>query len=299
MNKYERNALALNRLNLGDFKDAQVLFSENVQKFPDCLTFNNLGYYYYQFGIYQKNGNLHSAKKLGLHYLLKAAAQKENPITLNAIAEVYFTLQDHKTALRYYVLSLQKQDDIFIKYNIGVCQYCIKDYNAAIITFRALINNAEAIISNGGTHPQLACAFCYAAASNADDGKAALAEYCITENTSTEADVFILRVIFRQFELAYFNIEEVLKQWYPTDELIAALAECILHLPNKLQSSEYQRVQELCGERKFVLLRAIRNPAWRMQVFRKLALYPVLIKRCCYYGCKMHNVPNPLSAQNM
>ena len=114
-NIMKENALALAKLSEGNELAAQALFRKNAKNSPCCLSLNNMGVYYSQYGMILKNGRIRSAKKIGLNYLLKASLYETD--WRNCISTATALLESQNVELAYQFLSkayTQKIDYLFL-----------------------------------------------------------------------------------------------------------------------------------------------------------------------------------------
>jgi len=231
LNLIKENFFAIEELTKGNELVAQSIFQKNVKNVPCCLSLNNIGVYYSQYGMILKNGSIQSAKKIGLNYLLKASLYDtdwRNCVSLaTALLEAGNALQAHQYLLKAYTLN----SDYKILYNIGTCLFRLKNFQEAILVFEKLCTDEiiDEIIRDGGQHPFLILAYCQIELHNKQECLNYIQRYRAVWKSDERLDVFHLRYLCGMYEEALSECLELLKEWYPTKSIIALIVECILH----------------------------------------------------------------------
>lgn len=232
-NIQKENALAIEELSKGNEAIAQSMFQKNVQTTPCCLTLNNLGVFYCQYGKTLKNGRVQSAKKVGLNYLLKATSYETNWYNSINIATIFLELGDIPYAYRFLLSAYAFKQDNRVLYNIGVCLFRLGKFEEASSVFKVLSESCEIadILKNGGTHPLIILAYCQNKLNNKTKCIEYVRHYRELYNLEERLDIFHLRYLCGMYEEALSEIFELLKEWYPTQSILAMVIECLSHTP--------------------------------------------------------------------
>lgn len=223
------NDKAISELSKGNFYIAQSILRRNLKLYPCCLTYNNLGVYYSQYGMQHYNGQDRSAKKLGLRYLLKATMYDHNWKNQVSAATALCEVDSISGALPLFRKAYKTNNDERISYNIGVCLFMTRKWREAMCVFQNLCSSqsVDIIISNGGQNPYLVMAYC--ALKQNDIARCAhyIREYRKIWTNEEKYDVFCLRYFCGLYKDALSECKELLEEWYPSWTLLAMIADCV------------------------------------------------------------------------
>lgn len=235
MSKFlETNAIAIEALSKGNELTAQNLFRENVKYKPCCLTLNNLGVYYIQYGMTLKNGHIRSAKKVGLDYLLKASLYETDWRNCASIATALVEFGDLEYAYQYLLKADKLNVNHDILYNIGVCLFRLGRFQESSSVFESLCQGSciDQIIQDGGQHPFLILAYCQIKLNNKKKCIKYIQKYRACFETDERLDVFHLRYLCGLHEEALSECFELLEEWYLTRFLLAMIIDCVSKFPS-------------------------------------------------------------------
>lgn len=227
------NSSALEELSKGNEWEAQSLFRKNVQKWPCCMTLNNLGVYYSQYGMILRNGKTRSAKKVSLHYLLKASASGIDWRNCASASTALLEIGNTELAYQYLKRGCAIQTNCLLTYNKGVCLYRMGKFQESVPLFIKLCegNSTDTIIGSGGQHPFLILAYCFQQLHDNENCKKYIQMYRKALPDGDRLDVFSLRFMCGMYEDAMSECSELLAEWYVTESLLAMIAECLEYVP--------------------------------------------------------------------
>lgn len=273
----EKNYQAINELRKGNEELARDLFRQNAKENPCCTTLNNIGVYYSQYGLLQKNGKVRSAKKIGLYYLLKASTYSCDWRNCVSTATTAWECGDLHLSYKMLLKSNQLCYDNTIYYNIGCCLYWLEDYVNALAIFKSLCTESviNRIISCGGQNPLLVLAYCQLKLHNIKECIESIQEYRSTWAKEDYFDVFCLRYYCGMYSEALSECRELLNEWYPTDFLLAVIADCIY----KNSNAEIEVPIPLDKKKKWEYLKV--DHVARMKKIKEHSFFPPFI--CMYH----------------
>lgn len=268
---YEQNDYAIKELLNGNELYAQGLLRKNARNNPNCVSLNNLGIYYTQYGIVLKNEKIRSAKKAGLHYLIEAAKYDTDWRNCANIATALLEAGNVSAAYQAYLKSHDLHQDARLLYNMGVCLFRLGDFDKSSILFESLCTDSdiECITKYGGQNPLIINAFCHNKLTKKQSCIRYLQKYRAIWRAEDRFDVFLLRCLCGMYAEALSEYEELLEEWYPTDIVLALLAKCIMHVPaftidenkvilptrrhfwNKLKSND-RSIEQIIGEYNYL-----------------------------------------------
>ena len=232
-NIQKTNALAMEELSKGNELAAQILLRKNVNKKPCCLSLNNMGVYYIQYGVTLKNGRIKSAKKMGLKYLLRASLCEMD--WRNCASTATALLEHGNLECAYQLLSqaLLLKWDCKILYNIGACLYRLEKYQEAVSVFETLSKEefVDQIVQNNGQHPLLVLAYCQIKLHNEQECIRHIQRFRKAHKTADRLDVFYIRYMCGLYEEALSEYFELLQEWYATKAVLALVGECTAYFP--------------------------------------------------------------------
>ncbi len=225
----QTNLVALSELEAGNDARAQHILRLNVKRLKNCMTFNNLGVFYYQYGMILSNGKIINAKKIGFRYLLKAYCYAKDWRNLASISTAFFEEGNIPLAYKYLNEIDNLRDNYLCLYNIGVCLYRLEQFHDALCIFMELYNRgiAETLCFEGGQHPLLICAYCYLNENNCAKCIKCVEDYCALCPENDRVDVFLLRCKCGMYTDALSEIQALMKEWYLSDQIISYIAECV------------------------------------------------------------------------
>ena len=230
----EMDFLAMLELQNGNEPSAQKLLRDSIKNNPSCISFNNLGVYYTQYGMIQKNGTIRSAKRIGLRYLIKAAEFGVDWRNYASIATALFDENAVADAYQWFSKAYELSTDICILYNIGVCLFRLGDYQRAAEIFESLCDDisVSCIMEANGQNPYLILAYCQYKLNmvqNCIDSIRKFREIWIVDD---RFDTFCLRFLCGLFGEALSECRELLDEWYPTTYILAMIVECMIQVPS-------------------------------------------------------------------
>lgn len=228
----EINTKALTALSSMNEKEAQALFRENAIRNPCCLTWNNLGVFYKLHGMIQKNGSYRSASRLGIRYLLRAEKKEIRWQNLVSIGYMYGREKNnYEMAYAYYSRAVVICNDAVCMYNMSVCSYKNKNYEAAKNGFLETIGRFgyNCLADYMCTQPAIAAAYCQYWLNNLDGVKEIL--YHIIEIETIEPadylDLFQLFWICEEYDRALELALKLVDMWSLESETIFLLLDCV------------------------------------------------------------------------
>lgn len=233
LSMFEKNSRAIYELSRGNDFLAQSMFRTNVRRKPCCLSWNNIGVFYSQYGMIQKSGKIQSAKKIGRRYLLKAAQSEEDWRNLVSAASALFEVGVFFTAYQLLTKAYRVNSNTLFLYNIGCCLFRLGRYKEAISVFETLCSDdaVDFIVQNSGQHPFLILAYCHHNTNNRNECVRYVQKYSYLQENQERLDVFHLRYLCGLYDEALNQSFDLLKEWYPSSHLLAVLAECVTYVP--------------------------------------------------------------------
>lgn len=277
---YEINKKAIDELQNGNEAVALKMLRENRKKSPCCLTLNNLGIYYSQWGMLCKNGTVRSAKKLGLRLLMKASEYGVDWHNCVTAATVLCEYEEFSTAYELFLKAYEINSDELIRYNIAACLFRMKKYKEARDIFRLLCTKEviEQIDAAGGQNPLLILAYCCLKQKNKQECERYIRQYRDMWKEDERFDVFYLRYMCGLYEEAFSECEELLKEWHLTQSLLAMIVDCV----ERLKIDEYydNNVIRKNNEKRWNELKE--NESLRMKKVQEYEYVPPLIDMYCF-----------------
>lgn len=272
------NALALAKLSEGNELAAQTLFRKNAKNIPCCLSLNNLGVYYSQYGMILKSGRIRSAKKIGLNYLLKASLYETDWHNCTSTATALLESGNVILAYQFLLKAHKLNSDYQVLYNIGACLFRMGNFQEAASVFESLcISSAiDCIIGNGGQHPFLILAYCQIKLHNEQECIKYIQLYRDVNRTEERLDIFHLRYLCGMYEEALSECLELLEEWYPTKSILAMIVECISYFPSYASTID----DAIFPEHKIQWNTLKTNTPLRTQIIQEYLYLPPLI--CLY-----------------
>lgn len=236
----ENNSLAIAELSGGNDLAAQTLFRDNAKNHPCCLSLNNLGVYYTQYGMIRKDGRIQSAKKTGLKYLLKASRYETDWRNCVSAAMALLEAGNPEDACQFLFKACTINADDRIRYNLGVCLFRLEKYQEAAAVFESLCTGSavDRILQDGGQHPFLILAYCQIKLCNTRGCMGYIRRYREAYSTEERLDVFHLRYLCGMYEEALWECSELLEEWYPTKAILAMVIECLSGFPSRAAATE-------------------------------------------------------------
>ena len=111
----------------------------NIKKNPCCLTFNNLGIYYCQYGMILENGKIRNAERIGMKCLIKASSYEKNWNNCVSAATAACELYNYNLAYEFFENAYTIKADDLVLYNIGCCLYKLRKYEDALEEWESLL----------------------------------------------------------------------------------------------------------------------------------------------------------------
>ena len=224
------NDAALTALDRGEFDKAQDGFRSNAKRFPNGCTLNNLGVFYCTCGMRQRNGKLVSAWKIGLKYLLKAAAIDKNAVIYGNVGMALFKQNMFIEAFNYFNEARSLHCNCLFTYNMAVCKYMSGSYDEAKELLSLVLDKASAdcILNACGSHPIFP--FCFSIISLGLPTK--LAEEAIypfideLHNTNEVYDLFMLLFTLGNYKEAWSCVELLVSCWTIDKQVGAKICKC-------------------------------------------------------------------------
>ena len=267
------NRLAIAELMNGNEFCALKILRKNIQKNPSCLTFNNIGVYYCQYGMLLKNGKIRNAQKIGLKYLLNASTYETNWSNCVSIATAYWEEENIFKAYQYFEKACKLKPNGLLIYNIGCCLFKLQQYKEAAILFDFLCENkfVKSIVDNGGINPFIALSYCQKELNDVPRCIECLESYRARWKKEDLFDVFHLRYLCGLYEDALTECEELIEKWYPTKYLLAMIADCA----NYVQTQNVDKI--IPNEYRFLWNKMKKNNMNRIRSINEYAFLPPLI----------------------
>lgn len=227
------NEEALKSLEDGDFDKAQSLLVSNAKRYPNGCTLNNLGVFYMNCGIRQKNGKLVSAWKNGFKYLIRAAEADKNTTVLSNIGVELFQVGEYEKAYDYFLDAYTARENHLLKYNMGICRYMSGNYAEAADVLGSLQDRSsfDEVLEALGLLPLFPYCFSLISLGKKTECKRALKEYaelyldelCSTDNIY---DAFTLLFMCGEYDEASIMMPKIAQYWLLDYPIIAMFAEC-------------------------------------------------------------------------
>ena len=223
------NNLAIRMLLEGNELLAQNILRYNLKKYRCNMTLNNLGVFYCQNGMIQKNAKWKSAKRLGLRYLIEALQEDAVWQSYVSAATALEENGDYRMAYKLLQTASSLKADILVQYNIGVCLFRLGKMLEAITVLEQLLESetVKYIIANGGQSPLIIIIYAYIALGENDKAINQLNCSHSKFHNDDRFDVFILQHLCGLHFNALHESEKLLAEWYPTSALLAMLAESV------------------------------------------------------------------------
>ena len=268
-----RNEKALLELDSGNELLAQSMLRENAKESPNCVTLNNLGVYYCQYGMIQKNGKPRNAKYIGMKYLLKASAYAKDWRNLVSVATAACECYDFSLAHYFFSAAYQEKPDDSIQFNLGACLYRLGNYIDALNVFSSLYDDTtNCVKSNVGQNAIIPMAYCYLALDNTLESIECIQKHPYSWEAEEIFDVFSIYYLCKRYECALSICSELLDEWYPTSTILAMIADCLHHAPTLAD-------EIIIPDDKSKLFDLLRNDqALRKRIIEKYVYAPPLIE---------------------
>lgn len=293
MNTFDYNALALEALRKRDFAQAQKLFRDNSIKNPGFLSWNNLGWFYCEYGIIIKNGSHRSAVALGLNFLKKAATIRNDAVNHTNLGYVFLRQKSYEQANIYFASAYDLSHRIDALYNASIALFQMKKYREASQVLN-MIKDSTAFVCLYPEQAQslpLFIAFCHYYDCNFSCAVDSVRRYTPVEETAY--DTVALYSLLKTKELIFTNWRLIL-QWFPTKELCGFVARCIAHGSINISKDDYRIIQEWCLLGEIPLDEVMRDTERQSKAVKTYQYIPASIKCCGFYGCKYHGNGYPL-----
>jgi len=279
---YMENKFAIDELkkDIGSIDEKRIQIQEilrgNLKKYPNIITWNNLGVYYSEYGMIRKNGKERSASKLGLRYLIKAAENSSDWRCYMNVAKAIWEREkwgmsgEIEQGYAYIKKAYTLCDNICVKYDYGAYLIELKKYKEAKKVFLQICNenNNQCISQRNGMDPYVVLAYLCAELNEMSEGKRYL-EFLETKKTTIDLyDSFVLKYNFGSYEKAVKEELELLRVWFPSDELIAMIVD--MHLA--LGRTYSKKLIELLDDRSNMLEVYKFNEELRKKIIRRNTL---------------------------
>ena len=228
INIFLANQVALSELEKGNEAKALRILRKNAKSYPSECTLNNLGVYYCQYGMLLENGDIRSALKVGLRYLLKAA-KYNNHMCFSNIATAWMELGENKSAYDCFSKAYEISGDIIAQYNMCVCLFRMKQYKQAIEFLRPLTDSfcTKSIINQGGQSPDILLAYSHFYCGNINSCMEIVRKQIESNQYVSRHDIFHLLFLCGKYKEALCECKRLFDEWFPTLYLIAMVAECV------------------------------------------------------------------------
>lgn len=288
------NQEALEALGMNELYQAQTLFRINAQRAPCLMTFNNLGVFHVFEGLLKPDNSGRAAKKLGLHYLEKAELYQVSYLTLLAFGHVCFEDADYGEASEYFGRACELKLDYATAYNLGISLYRNGlDHEASVWLERALG------ICDAADYNDTYAAYAFSLFGvNPPRCRAALDSMLNFRCEGIEVETFVLAYLCNYVRVAEQKIRPMLKHYCLSIQDMVLVLDCLLELGKKAEAEEYLKQEvDVLEESDYNsiteirhLTKAFKNADYRKEFVDSYRLIRPLIKQCCYYGCKKHNL---------
>lgn len=297
----ELNRDALDALKSRNWERAQELFFKNAKENPSYQTYNNLGFFLITEGFTYRSGEMRSAHKLGMKYLLKSSEIKETSVNFSAIAEACI-----------YELRVAKDDEKESLYNnlyenlasalkLGYSNENF--YNILKLSFirgrvdSEILENAKRLFAdfkNEDSASLLLSAF--ASHSLYDEGEAFIRNY---GDLLSEIARLVFYAKLAHYEKGYPLCEAVIKKFSIGALEASAIIECCLNSGNSDKAiiySDYIKENSYTSRSEKAELSPILNniedsSSYRKEIIQTKYSIPTFMHNCCYFGCDMHKTP--------
>lgn len=227
------NEEALQSLEESDFDKAQSLLVSNAKRYPNSCTLNNLGIFYINCGIRQKNGKLVSAWKNGFKYLIRAAECDKNMTVLSNIGIELFQVGEYEEAYDYFLNAYTYSENRLLQYNMGICRYMSENYSEAADILRSMQDRAslDEVLEALGSLPLFPYCFSLIHLGKIAECKKTIKEYtklysdelCSADNI---CDAFTLLFMCGEYDEASKMMSKTAQHWALDYPVTAMFAEC-------------------------------------------------------------------------
>ena len=141
----KNNIKAINALCNRDFASAQTFFRKGCKTEKSYQSYNNLGVFYIDNGIYLKNGKIISGYSLGKRLVEKSLSMQENPRILNTLGHLEYDSGNLEKALEYWNRAYDLTNNKTILYNIALALFCLDDFEKSLELCESLLNDISTI----------------------------------------------------------------------------------------------------------------------------------------------------------
>lgn len=299
---YKVNNYALALLDEGKFSEALQLFKKNAKQFPSLMTFNNLGEFYFQFGNSSKNGKWISAKKLGYLYLLKAYSKGKDAVNIENIAQSLVEMKKFREALPFFEEAALLSQTMSCQYNVGICYFNLGLYECALtklLPVFSCVSDKEKghteEMNDAISTTDLATVIVFSYLYTAQEEKAnKFFQFCLQSGIDIDIyERFFLNFALKKYSDVLVLTENVLREYFPTDIIIAMIAEALLQKPDCLSEEERNQLLCECRSDSGSLEKALQGQQWRQNTINSFVYTAPFVQICGFYGCKKHHVEMP------
>ncbi|WP_308752940.1 tetratricopeptide repeat protein [uncultured Anaerotruncus sp.] len=290
----EMNNLALEKLNQGDFFEAQACFRENTKEYPEALCFNNLGVFYTTEGLLLKSGKVRKSLALGIKYLERARRLGvSSPKNLLALGSAYYDQGELEKAKNYFLKAIELGEDAIAPYNLGVVQFLLRGYR---VSTKYLEKSFEQSILDGKDMDE-SLVYVYSLINyDVSKGRNALEKVLAAKIPHIELDTFVLAYLCQELTLAKSLVEDMFVSWAVPPVVMAMVFDCMFSLGLADEAKKYKVLQEkILGEYNYNARREIceirkiyMDKDYRDGLIKSYKFQPLLKRGCYYIGCKLH-----------
>jgi tetratricopeptide (TPR) repeat protein len=287
---------ALAALDRGDYTETQRLFRQNAKEHPCLSTFNNLGFFYKEYGLQLQGGKVRDATALGLKYLLKAADLGLDYKNRMALGYCSLLENDYTAAVRYYteVLAVNPRHEVL--YNLGIARYRQQQYSEAL----SLFQQADAGPMPGDAEGdyrrcvQQGMLFCHYYSGEIETAMALLSAPDATEvRDEMGLEAFVLAYRCGRMEYAKALYLTYGKAWSPRRPVLAMMVECYMKLDmvketeNPIdayfENNDWMSTKEVRAFKQELL-----DPIERAKLIETHRFRLPILHLCYYIGCSEH-----------
>lgn len=260
--------MALVYLSSQNWRMAQQMFLKNVKDNPSHETYNNLGNYLIHEGFTRKDGNVKSAKRLGLIYLQRAAKISSSSTNFCAIAKAYDFKLRRAVGLKRVLLYQKTYESLIAAYSITPTNEIL--YNILRIQIltdaydETILENINKLLEEFVCEESVRLYFeMLRLCSLYNEGIECIRRY---REFLSPYDILLFYAKHKIYDKGYDLCRVVSDQYSPDKYISAAIIECCINTGHLEEANLYARYAE--DVEKSICYSGKRN--WCKQVFSNL-----------------------------
>ncbi len=186
--------------------------------------------------------------------------------------------------------------------NAGICYFKLKSYECALTKLLPVFSCAsdrekghteEANDTISMTDLAAAIVFSYLYTGQTEKANRFF-QFCI----ESRIDIDIYEQFFLNFALKKYSdvlalAENLLREYYPTDIIIAMIAEALLQEPDCIAEEKRNQLLFQCQSESGSLEEALQDQQWRQNTIHSFVYTVPFAEICGFYGCRKHYVEIP------